>query len=123
MQQLSGQGRLSDALGITGGLVILSGLIMYFVNSWHLNTALSGIALTLGALIGISAFLHAAFVQRKAISNMKTLGMEIAASGGPPSPEQGQEMGQLAAKIERNGVLLSYLLGVTVILMGTFQYL
>ena len=123
MAHLSGRGRISDALGITGALVVISGLTMYFLNRWHLNTTLSGIALTLGALLGLAAFLHGAFVQRRAIDSMKTIGMEVAASGGPPSPEQMEMMGKLAGKIERNGTILAYTLGVTVILMGIFQYL
>ena len=123
MAHLSGKGRISDALGITGALVVLSGLAMYFLNRWYVNTTLSGIALTLGALLGLGAFLHGAFVQRKAIASMKTIGMQVAASGGPPTPEQTEQMGQLAAKIERNGMILAYTLGVTVILMGIFQYL
>ena len=123
MAYLSGKGKISNALGIAGILVVLSGLTMYFLNRWHLNTSLSGIALTLGAVLGLAAFFHGLFVQRKAIENMKALGMQIAAAGGPPSPEQTSEMGRLAGKIERNGIILSYTLGVTVILMGIFQYL
>ena len=45
------------------------------------------------------------------------------AQGRPPTPEQAAEMGALSARIERNGQILSIMLGITVVLMGTFQYI
>lgn len=124
MGYLSGKAKISNALGIAGTLALLSGLTMYVMQGWEnrLDTA-SGIGLTIGVILGAGAYFHGLFVQRKAILGMQSLGMQIAASGGPPSPDQAAAMGKLAGKVERNGVILAYVLALTVVLMGTFQYL
>lgn len=123
MQNLAGKSNISNALGLTGTLTLLSGLIMYGLQGWEtrLNTP-AGIVLTLGVVLGTGAFFHGLFVQRKAIKEMQTLGASIAAAGGPPTPDQAARLGTLSEKINRNGIMLAYLLGVTVILMGVFQY-
>ena len=124
MAHLAGQGKISNALMIAGGLVLLSGWTMYFLQGWQLayKTA-SGIVLGLGVILGTLVFMHGAFVQRRATMDLARLGAQVAASGGPPSPDQAAELGRLAGKIERNGIILAYLLGITVICMGVFQYL
>ena len=124
MQHLAGQGQITNALLITGLLTLLSGWTMYFVQNWQsaYNTA-GGVVLGLGAVLGSSAFLHGAFVQRKLTITAAGLGKQVATAGGPPTPDQAAEMGRLAAKIQRNGTVLAYILGITVICMATFQYL
>ena len=124
MRHLSGKAKLSDALGVTGTITLLSGLIMYGLQGWdkQLGSA-NGIALTLGVVLGAAAYFHGLFVQRKAITNLARTGAEIAAAGAPPSPEQIETIAGYQAKIERNGQILAYILAVTVVLMGVFQYL
>lgn len=123
MQHLSGQGKISNALGLAGILVVVTGWWMYFGQGWQLqgNTT-NGVVLGFGAIIGTLGFLHGAFVQRKAISGLTALAKQVAAAGGPPSPEQAAELGKLSGKVERNGRLLAYLLALAVAAMGTFQY-
>ncbi len=124
MKYLSGKAKLSDILGLTGLLSLLSGLIMYSLQGWDRQlSSPSWIALTLGAIIGAAAYFHGLFVQRKAITGLQTVATQIEASGGPPSPDLVAQMGAMAAKIEKNGQLLAYLLGAAVVLMGVFQYL
>ena len=123
MQQLAGRSSFSDWLAITAVLSFLSGWTMYFLQGWYKSyTTPTDLVLGAGAVLGSAAFLHGLFVQRKATMRMRALGQEIAAAGGPPSSEQAAEAGELSAKISRNGVLLAYMLGITVVLMGTFQY-
>ena len=123
MQQLTRQGKLSNALGVTGILAVVTGWTMVILKDWYLafDTG-SGIVLAFGAILGTLGFLHGAIVQRKSIVGLSTLGGRIAASGAPPSPEQAAEMGLLAGKVENNGRILAYILALTVAAMGTFQY-
>ena len=111
-------------LMITATLTFLAGITMFFINYgklYSLGTA-QGDYLFAGMLLGTGAYLHGAFVQRKNILNLQKIGAEVAAQGAPPTPEQGAAMGMLAGKIERNGVILAYLIGITVVVMATFQY-
>lgn len=124
MKHLSGKARLSDAIGITGTLALVSGLIMYSIQGWDRQfTTLSGLALNLGVLLGAAGYFHGLFVQRKAIVNLANTGAEIAKAGGPPTPEQLSKIAMYQAKIEKNGAILAYVLAVTVVLMGIFSYL
>jgi uncharacterized membrane protein len=125
MTYLTGKAKISDWLGITASLTFLSGGIMYFINfqTMYLPSTGQGIALLMGVILGSVAWGHGATAQRGAIGKMQKLGMEIAKTGGPPTPEQAAEMGKLSAKIEQNGQLLAIMLGITVVLMGTFQYI
>ncbi|HUF39518.1 MAG TPA: hypothetical protein VMN57_13415 [Anaerolineales bacterium] len=123
MQQLAGKSSLSTWLAVTGTLTVLSGIVMYLYNDWLASARTPpGLVLGIGAGLGILAYLHGLFAQRKAILKLQSLGKEIAAGGGPPSPEQTARLGILSGKIERNGVILAYTLAASVVLMGTFQY-
>jgi len=125
MAHLSGKANISNWLGITATLTFLSGATMYFLNfqsKYPPNTG-QGIAILLGAILGTLSWGHGATAQRKAILTMQNLGMQIASQGKPPTPEQAAEMGMLSGKVERNGQILAVMLGITVALMGTFQYI
>jgi hypothetical protein len=123
MQHLAGKGKISNALGITGILAMVSGWWMYFGQSWQLQyNSANGVVLGLGAIMGTLAFFHGAFVQRKATTELSAMGMQIASSGGPPTPDQAAAMGRLAGKVTRNGQILAYILALTVAAMASFQY-
>jgi uncharacterized membrane protein len=121
MQHVAGKSSLSLWLTIAAILAALSGTIMYFVN-WLGNHSSQGNTLILGMLFGWVAFFHGLFAQRRTILKLQKMGEKVAASGGPPSPEEAQTMGNLSDRISRNGVILAYLLALTVVLMGVFQY-
>ncbi len=122
MQHLAGKSSLSLWLTIAAILAALSGTIMYFVNNWLGNHSSQANTLILGMLFGWLAFFHGIFAQRRTILKLQKLGAKVAVSGGPPSPEDAQMMGDLSQRISRNGVILAYLLAITVVLMGAFQY-
>ena len=82
-----------------------------------------GTGWTIGGLAGIAAFLHGQLVTGRASSRIGQLGQEIAASGGPPSPAQLDEMGQLQAKIREAGLVSAILLAVSVLGMSIARYL
>jgi len=125
MAYFSGKANISGWLGVTASLTFLSGATMYFLNfqTKYPPSTVQGIAILTGAILGTLAWGHGATAQRKAIENMQKLGMQIASQGKPPTPEQAAEMGVMSGKIERNGQILAIMLGITVILMATFQYI
>src|SRR3954464_13427291 len=66
MMRLASFGQLSRVLTISGILTVLAGLLLYYPTSGGFNGAwLSsghGITLTIGAIIGLLAFVHGIFV-------------------------------------------------------------
>ena len=128
MQKLSGSpGRLTDYLGITASLTAVSGLLLYWSVSAHFDPGFflsgRGLVLTLGALAGIFAWLHGAFVVRKLSKRMEALGKEIQEAGGPPSPEQAAEIQEIQEKQFANGAVLAILLAIAVTGMSVAEYL
>jgi uncharacterized membrane protein len=127
MQKLTGSpGRLTDYLGITATLSALSGLLLYWSVSAHFNPGFflsgRGLVLTLGALAGLFAWLHGAFVVRKLSKRMEALGKEIQEAGGPPTPEQMAEIGGIQEKQFTNGAVLAILLAIAVTGMSVAEY-
>ena len=118
MQQMSGPGKLSQFMTVSAILTTVAGLYLFDVRSGHFNMAWlgtsAGIALSIGALAGIAAFLHGAFATGRLTKKMATLGAEIAANGGPPSPEQLAAMGDLQKRLAANGRISALLLLIAV---------
>ncbi|MCP4359275.1 MAG: hypothetical protein GY796_14780 [Chloroflexi bacterium] len=118
MQQMSGPGKMPSFMTAVALLTTLSGLYLFDVRSGHFNmdwiTTPVGIALSIGALAGIAAFLHGLFATGPLTKKVAALGQEMAANQGPPSPEQLAQMGKLQEKLARNGRISALLLLITV---------
>ncbi len=125
MQQFAGKSTLAMWLTVTGTLTLAAGIALFIINydTFYSFATFQGRWLFGGMVIGTLAFLHGATAQRSAIMKLQKIGAEVAAAGGPPTPEQGAQLGALSAKIARNGVLLAYLLAITIVVMATFQYM
>lgn len=126
MQQLS-QPPLTATLSSASGLVVLSGILMYWrvsggVDPAWIGTA-PGLALTAGGVAAFLAMLIGVTISRSAASRMAALGREIAAAGGPPSPAQVAEVQALTARLERALYQTAYLLVITLIGMAAARYL
>ena len=95
---------LPRAMVIMPILTVLSGLVLYWVYSGHLNTSWifswKGIALSVGALTGLAAFFEGMFITGPTVDKIGKLGAEMQAAGGPPQPEQLSQMQALQAKLE-----------------------
>ena len=94
--------RMPIVLTMAAALVVLTGLRLYmlrFSGAWL--TSPEGIVLSLGALLGLGAFILGVFVQRPAAEKLAQLGAEIAKSGGPPSASQAGQLRALQAKLQR----------------------
>ena len=85
-------------------------------------TSSFGLVLTVGAVLAtITAFVGVLGVGRN-VERLVDLGAVVAATGGPPSPEQQFEIDHLGAEIENHGKLDLVLLLSAVIAMSTARY-
>lgn len=111
-------GRFSPVMAVAGFLTILAGLVMYASVSGGFNPAVmfsSRLPLTLGALAGIASLVVSALVQRRNAVKLKALGQEIAAQGGPPTPEQAASIEVLQNTLRRGGRITAILMILAVI--------
>lgn len=118
MQQITGPRKLSGYLTAVAILTTLSGLYLFDVRSNHFNmewiSSSAGIMLSIGALAGVAAFLHGAFVTGRLTRKASELGKELAASQGPPPPEKLAAMAELQRKLVLNGRISAILLLIAV---------
>jgi hypothetical protein len=126
MQRLL-QPPLTDTLSLAAGLVVLSGVLLYWRDSGGLQTAWMGTgfgrALTLGGIVGIGAASIGIVVSRPTVNRMGALGREIAAGGGQPAPSQLSEMQALSVRLERALYRTTYLLILSLLAMAVARHL
>ncbi len=126
MGSMTGPGRMTQYLTITGVLTALSGLWMYWLVSGHLDhgwlTSGPGAVLTVGAVAGILAWLHGAFALGPIARRMGELSRQMGESGGPPAPEHLEEMHLLRERQATNSVVSVIILSVALIGMSVAQY-
>lgn len=110
-----------------GLVTVISGLWMYFLNNsvsgGSFARSHAGMAYGLGAVAAILTMVVGGVVMGPTSAKMAKLGGEIAAKGGPPSPEQAQMMKTYQDKLAFGSRLASGLLLVTVITMALGRYL
>jgi hypothetical protein len=127
MAHLAGKKRLIDWVLRAAGLTILAGLLMYWRVSGGLNgdwiTSAQGLALTIGALCGIGAFSLGLSVVRPSIMATLSIGAEVGASGGPPTPEQAAKLQELQTRGKAVGQIIVPLLVIAVSGMAAWRYL
>ena len=128
MMELIGKRKLPRRLLEFAGVTIVAGLVLYWID-WHDAASLAdfakhgrGLGITLGALSAITAFLIGLFATRPTADAFMSLAGEVAASGAPPSPEVGQRMQQLQAKLTTLAKVNLAFVTVAVICMGTARY-
>jgi uncharacterized membrane protein len=81
-----------------------------------------GLGLTIGGIVATVAFFLGAFGVGRNVERLVDLGDEVAASGGPPSPEQQQRMAHLGTELEKHGKVDLLLLLLAVTCMATASY-
>lgn len=127
MMNLSQKRRLPDITLGAAGLTVLAGLLMY----WRVSDGLDpdwigsapGLAITLGALAAIAAVSLGASVVRPSMLAAGAIGQEVAASGGPPTPEQSARIQALQGKVRSAGNVIVPLLVFAVAAMAAARYL
>ena len=81
-----------------------------------------GLALTIGGILATVAAIEGSFAVGRNVERLVDLSDEVAASGGPPSPEQQSQIQRLGAKIEKFGKIDLVLLLLAVAAMATASY-
>jgi len=127
MQRLTGPGRLNLYMSAGSLTTTVTGLYLYWPLSNHLDlgwmTSSSGIALTFGGAAGLAAFLIGLLVNARAADRMGSLGRDIQAAGGQPTPVQLAEFERLQHRLHRGGSAGAALLLVAVAGMAAAKYL
>jgi len=127
MQRLMGPMRLLDVAISTAILTILSGTWLVWIMSGGFQSpwfgSAPGMAYSTGGLLGVLTLMTGLGVTRPNLKRLQKLGKEIAAAGGPPSPEQSAEMGAIRAKMGKAGNVAFVLLVGAVIAMSIARYL
>jgi hypothetical protein len=120
--------KVAKVITALGGVSVLAGWILWLKNmslypslgDWVSSSF--GLVLTIGGVLAtISAFVGAIGVGR-GVERLVDLGGEIAASGGPPTPEQQARVDRLSSSLERHGKTDLILLLLAVTAMATARY-
>jgi uncharacterized membrane protein len=120
--------KAAKVITVLGVVNVIAGWILWLKNmsqypslgDWV--TSSFGLVLTIGGVLAtISVFVGAIGVGRN-VERAVDLGGEIAAAGGPPTPEQQSRMDQLGRALERHGKTDLLLLVLAVLAMATARY-
>jgi uncharacterized membrane protein len=110
--------RFPTVMVISATIVVLAGARLYmlrFTSEWL--TTPQGIVLTIGAILGLGAFVLGVFIQRPLATRMGVLAQQITASGRPPTPEQASELQASRARLGRIARLTAWhLLGAALLM-------
>jgi hypothetical protein len=91
------------------------GVTDWVASSYGLVLTIGGVLATAAAYFGITGI-------GNNVEKLVEIGDQVAASGGPPTAEQGAEMGRLGAEIKKHGQIDIVLLFLAVAAMATAQY-
>jgi uncharacterized membrane protein len=127
MQEIAGKRKLPIYFLVAGFLTVLSGIGLY----WHDSQGFTndfmrsggGMTFGIGGAIALITLLFGLFVVTPLAKRAGALGGAIAASGKPPTPEQGAEMKGLQIKLGKMGGLAAVLLTLTTIAMAIARYI
>ena len=103
MQQLSKTNNmpllmtLAATFTVLGGILLIERLSGGFTAGWFGTP--HGIVISTGATFAIIAYLIGLLVNRPTVAKIASIGQAAAAKGGPPSPEQLQELQRLRTKL------------------------
>jgi len=81
-----------------------------------------GLVLTIGGLLATAAAYFGITGIGNNVEKVVEIGESVAASGGPPTPEQGGELARLGAEIQRHSKIDLVLLFLAVFAMATARY-
>jgi len=115
LQYLTQKTRLLTMVYASATLTMLSGVIMYGLRSEH------GLALTIGGIAGVVAWILVVMVVRGIFNQMRTLGQAIQA-GQPPTPEQAGQMQVLLARLSQAGQVGLVFLTIALLGMSIARY-
>lgn len=118
---------LSRVISAAAGLNILSGVLLYLHDlssfgggSWI--SAGPGLGFLIGGVFALAGFGFGMMVPNYS-NRIAALGAQIAAAGGPPSPEQAAELGKLQATLGKVSNYNVICLVVAILMMSLSRYL
>jgi uncharacterized membrane protein len=126
--ELLGTRKLVDRIIAIGAVTIVAGGFLYW-HDWQLYGSLSGftrsrfgLALTIGGLAAIAAFLIGVFGSRPTTQRLVGLGRQLVDSEGAPPPEVAAEIPRQQHRLKILARLSFVLLVIAVIAMSTARY-
>lgn len=128
MMDLLGKRKLVSWLLSLAGTTVVAGLFLYW-RDWHEYASLGdfvssgfGLALTLGAIAAIGAFLIGLFGTRPNVGRLLDLSARAAASEGGAPPEVAQEIPRVQARLKTLARSALALIALAVLAMSTARY-
>jgi uncharacterized membrane protein len=111
---------IAAVITILAGVLLIAKLSSGFQAAWF--TTLYAQILTTGGVLAIIAFIIGFTVNRPAANRINAIGDAIARAGGPPTPEQMQELAALRKKLFTASNIIAVILGLVVLAMSIFRY-
>jgi uncharacterized membrane protein len=120
--------KVAKVITALGGITVLAGWILWLhdvsayggFGDWIGSSF--GIGITIGAVLATIAAVEGSVNVGKNVERLVDLGGEIAAGGGPPTPEQQGRLERLGHELETHGKIDLLLLVLTVTAMATARY-
>jgi hypothetical protein len=111
-----------------GAVNVVAGWILWFRNmdlagslgDWASSSF--GLGLTIGGVLATITWFVGYLGVGRNVERMVDLGGEVAAAGGPPTPQQQAELDRLSGALERHGKLDLLLLFLAATAMATARY-
>jgi uncharacterized membrane protein len=129
MMQLLGKRRLVDGLIGLGSITLIGGLFLYW-HDWHAYGSFSnwigsrfGTVITIGAVSAIVALAFGIFGTRPNVKRLLALGSQVATTGGPPSPEQAQQIARIQRLLKVLARVSLAFIGIAALCMAAGRYL
>jgi len=101
--------RFPIVMTVSAIIVVLAGARLYmlrFSSEWLMTS--QGLVLTLGAILGIGAFVLGVFIQRPLVGRVSALAAQIASSGRPPTPDQSSQMQVMRDRLKKIAALTAW---------------
>src|SRR5258708_2044037 len=125
MLQLSKYGRLGRLLTMSSIVTVAAGILLYYPTTNSLDQSYlrspNGITLTIGAIVGLLAFLHGAFVSGPVTRKMEAVAKQILDQKGTPPADLMQQAQALGAKLGRNASVSVGMAAVALLFMAAAQ--
>jgi uncharacterized membrane protein len=120
--------KVAKVITALGGITVLAGWIMWLKNmsqypslgDWVSSSF--GLVLTIGGVLATISAVQGSIGVGRGVEKLVDLGGEIAASGGPPTPEQQARLDRLSSALERAGKIDLVVLLLAVTAMATARY-
>ena len=121
--------RVAEVIKWLAITTVVAGWTIWLVDlskvGWSITTWLSspfGLVLTIGGILATAAAYFGITGIGNNVEKLVEIGDQVAASGGPPTPEQGAKMAHLGAEIKRHSQIDLVLLFLAVAAMATARY-